>query len=127
MIFRTVCESASLESTAEVRSQGGAVTACVEIRGDGAGKEDGRTRERSRISRPCREGSWKIQSHGDWDGVVARDREPDSKDSRPSWAGGGRPLAEFEIVVAAVGRMSWASLRPVRVDAKTEVGAPDGL
>lgn len=127
MTFRTVCESASLASTAEVRSQGGAVTVCVEIRGEGAGKEDGRTRERSRISRPWREGSWKIQSHGDWDGVAAREREPESKDSRPSWADGGRPLAEVETVAAAVGRMSWASLRPVRVEANMEVGAPDGL
>lgn len=126
-MFRTVCESASLVSTAEVRSQGGAVAGWLDMRGEGVGKEDGRTRERSRMSSPWREGSWKIQSHGDWEGVVARDKELDTKESRPRRVDGGRPLAEFEGVGAVVGRISWASLRPVRVDAKTEVGAPDGL
>lgn len=126
-MFRTVCESASLVSTAEVRSQGGAVAGEPEVRGEGLGKEDGRTRERSRMSSPWSEWSWKTQSHGDWDGVVARDKEPDSKESRPRRVDGGRPLAEFEAVGAVVGRISWASLRPVNVDANTEVGAPDGL
>lgn len=98
----------------------------MEMRGDGVGNEEGRTRERSRISRPWSEGRWKIQSHGLCDGVVDPDMNSESSALRLRKIEGGRPLPALgAATIADPGRMSWASLKPVRVDANTEVEASE--
>jgi hypothetical protein len=79
------------------------------------------------MSRPWRVGRLKIQSQGDWEGVEAVGEVAERRVVRVGQAEGGRPFAWFEVVTVEVGRMSWASLRPVRVEAKTEVEEPEGL
>jgi hypothetical protein len=100
---------------------------CVLMRVEGVGKDDGNTSERSRMSSPWRDGSANIQSQGGWEGVAAAASEPES---RAVWLGhveGGRPLAGLAAAAADAGRISCASLRPVSVEAKMEVEAPEGL
>jgi hypothetical protein len=78
------------------------------------------------MSRDCREGREKIQSHGLLSGVDPAERVVESCFVLLGQADGGRPFVWFEDAVV-VGRISWASLKPVRVDAKTDVDVPDGL
>jgi hypothetical protein len=96
------------------------------MRGDGVGNEEGSTSERSRISRPWREGRWKTQSHGLCEGVVDPVMNSESSALRLRKIEGGRPLPALGAATTAdPGRISWASLKAVRVEANTEVEASE--
>lgn len=113
-------------STADMRSQGALLDSVFFRLPDIVGKEEGMTSERSRMSRPRRQGRWKIQSQRLFaEGVdgfpVCESMERES---------GARVIWLFASVTVEAGfvveeGLSCVSLRPVKVDTKTE--EPVGL
>lgn len=112
-------------STADIRSHGALLDSVPFRVPDIVGKEDGMTSERSRMSRPRREERWKIQSQRLFaeglDGFPVCESMERESGPRVIWL---FARVTIEAGFAAEG-LSCMSLRPVKVDTKTE--EPVGL